>query len=53
MDNPCDTCLRWYECNGIDKENCPMWDNEHKEETNNETVHRNQDHSGGTCPAAG
>lgn len=32
MDNPCDTCLRWYECNGIDKENCPLWGNEHKKE---------------------
>ena len=22
-DNPCDTCLRWFECNGIDDE-CPL-----------------------------
>lgn len=21
--NPCDTCLRWFECNGID-EDCPI-----------------------------
>lgn len=27
--DPCDTCNRWDECNGVDKENCPMWrDNE-------------------------
>lgn len=32
--NPCETRLRWYECNGIDKENCPLWgkDNKTKEE---------------------
>lgn len=23
-DDPCETCLRWYECNGVDKENCPL-----------------------------
>ena len=22
--DPCDTCLRWYECNGIDKTDCPL-----------------------------
>lgn len=22
-DNPCGTCLRWFECNGIDDE-CPL-----------------------------
>lgn len=32
MEDPCDTCLRWYECNGIDKENCPLWDTDNKEE---------------------
>ena len=32
MDNPCDTCLRWWECNGVDKENCPLWDTNSKEE---------------------
>lgn len=21
--NPCDTCLRWFECNGID-DDCPL-----------------------------
>ena len=21
-ENPCDTCTRWYECNGVDEE-CP------------------------------
>ena len=21
---PCDNCLRWFECNGIDMENCPL-----------------------------
>ena len=34
MTDPCETCLRWYECNGIDKENCPMWGND-KEENGN------------------
>ena len=24
-ENPCETCHRWYECNGMDKENCPLW----------------------------
>lgn len=24
---PCDTCCRWSECNGADKENCPLWGN--------------------------
>lgn len=22
-EDPCDTCLRWDECNGIDRGNCP------------------------------
>lgn len=26
MEDPCETCLRWWECNGVDKENCPLWD---------------------------
>lgn len=25
MPDPCETCTRWYECNGVDKENCPLW----------------------------
>lgn len=24
-DDPCETCLRWYECNGVDVESCPLW----------------------------
>lgn len=24
-ENPCGTCVRWSECNGVDKENCPLW----------------------------
>ena len=24
-ENPCDTCLRWEECNGVDKKVCPFW----------------------------
>lgn len=24
MDHPCDTCLRWPECNGVDADNCPL-----------------------------
>lgn len=23
--DPCDSCLRWPECNGVDIENCPKW----------------------------
>lgn len=23
MSDPCETCLRWAECNGVDKE-CPL-----------------------------
>lgn len=23
MDDPCETCLRWYECNGVD-DGCPL-----------------------------
>ena len=26
-ENPCMYCLRWEECNGVDKQNCPLWDN--------------------------
>lgn len=22
---PCDTCLRWPECNGVDASICPLW----------------------------
>lgn len=25
MTDPCDTCLRWPECNGVDADNCPAW----------------------------
>ncbi len=25
MTNPCETCLRWSECNGSDRPNCPWW----------------------------
>lgn len=25
MTDPCETCLRWSECNGVDAENCPRW----------------------------
>ena len=21
----CETCTRWSECNGVDRENCPLW----------------------------
>ena len=24
-ESPCETCLRWEECNGVDKDNCPMF----------------------------
>lgn len=22
--HPCDTCLRWAECNGVDRDTCPL-----------------------------
>lgn len=22
--NPCETCLRWPECNGVDRDNCNL-----------------------------
>jgi hypothetical protein len=22
--DPCDTCLRWSECNGVDRNTCPV-----------------------------
>lgn len=22
--DPCDTCLRWSECNGVDADTCPL-----------------------------
>lgn len=25
---PCDTCLRWEECNGVDVDNCPLFQEE-------------------------
>lgn len=27
----CETCNRWSECNGVDKENCPLWNVKTKE----------------------
>lgn len=24
MEHPCETCLRWSECNGVDAANCPL-----------------------------
>lgn len=26
----CDTCNRWSECNGVDRENCPLWRDDEK-----------------------
>lgn len=26
----CDTCQRWSECNGVDRENCPLWRDDEK-----------------------
>lgn len=23
-EEPCETCLRWWECNGVDVDNCPL-----------------------------
>lgn len=25
LSDPCDTCNRWSECNGVDREACPLW----------------------------
>lgn len=30
--NPCETCLRWEECNGVDKE-CPLCNGQNRGET--------------------
>lgn len=32
MTDPCETCLRWPECNGVDAENCPVVTSEKTEE---------------------
>ena len=24
--DPCVTCLRWSECNGVEMETCPLWE---------------------------
>lgn len=24
-EDPCNTCLRWDECNGVDREDCPLY----------------------------
>lgn len=24
--DPCATCLRWSECNGVEMETCPLWE---------------------------
>ena len=24
--DPCMTCPRWWECNGVDQDNCPLWE---------------------------
>ena len=29
-DDPCDTCLRWSECNGVDTD-CPLKEADHDE----------------------
>lgn len=31
-DYPCETCLYWYECNGVDADICPLCKNVKKEE---------------------
>ena len=25
MTDPCESCLRWSECNGVDRDTCPLW----------------------------
>lgn len=32
MNDPCETCLRWPECNGVDAESCPVVRSEKAEE---------------------
>lgn len=32
MTDPCETCLRWPECNGVDAESCPIILSEKAEE---------------------
>lgn len=31
-DHPCETCLRWPECNGIDRDACPLLKDKNKED---------------------
>ena len=28
----CETCQRWSECNGVDRDNCPLWRENDKKE---------------------
>ena len=34
MSHPCETCLRWSECNGVDIDNCPLCKDIKKEKEN-------------------
>ena len=29
-EQPCDYCIRWSECNGVDKEYCPLCENQNR-----------------------
>lgn len=31
--HPCETCLRWPECNGTDADCCPLLKNQNEEDT--------------------
>lgn len=26
FEDPCESCCRWSECNGVDEDACPLWD---------------------------
>lgn len=33
--DPCETCLRWPECNGVDADTCPLCGGEEKKNAKN------------------
>lgn len=33
MDDFCEICPEWNECNGIDRENCQMWESDTQDKT--------------------
>lgn len=38
MNDPCDTCNRWYECNGVDASTCPLCEDLKMEKEENDRL---------------